>query len=65
MAKAVDFVVKKLPYDLSCHGLALVGCLFRPINLPAMIDPRYRIRSGVADSDISLVLHGLAHLAQE
>jgi hypothetical protein len=41
MADPVDFVVKKLPYDLSGHGgLALVGRLFKRINLPALVDPK-------------------------
>ena len=35
MADPVEFIVKKLPYDLSSHGgLALVGRLFKRINLP-------------------------------
>lgn len=53
MADPVEFVLKKLPYDLSSHGgLALVGRLFKRINLPAMIDPQYPVRSGIANSDI-------------
>jgi len=56
MADPVEFVVKKLPYDLSSHGgLALVGRLFKRINLPAMIDPKYPVqteRGGIANSDI-------------
>ncbi len=61
MADPVDFVVKKLPYDLSSHGgLALVGRLFKRINLPAMIDPKYPVRAGIANSDFPLVLPGLA-----
>jgi Transposase DDE domain group 1 len=53
MTEPVDFVVKKLPYDLSSHGgLALVGRLFKRINLPAMIDPAYPVRAGIANSDI-------------
>jgi hypothetical protein len=47
MADPVDFIVKKLPYDLSSHGgLALVGRLFKRINLPAMIDPQYAVQTG-------------------
>ncbi|MDM7950364.1 hypothetical protein [Hydrogenophaga sp.] len=46
MADPVEFVVKKLPYDLSSHGgLALVGRLFKRINLSAMVDPRYPLLS--------------------
>jgi hypothetical protein len=56
MADPVDFVVKKLPYDLSSHGgLALVGRLFKRINLPALVDPKYPVqakRGGIANSDI-------------
>jgi hypothetical protein len=53
MADPVEFVVKKLPYDLSSHGdLALVGRLFKHINLSAMIDPKYPVRGGIANSDI-------------
>ena len=53
MTDPVEFIVKKLPYDLSSHGgLALVGRLFKRINLPAMIDPQYPVRSGIAYSDI-------------
>lgn len=53
MADPVEFVVKQLPYDLSSHGgLALVGRLFKRINLPAMIDPQYPVRGGIANSDI-------------
>ena len=37
MTDPVEFIVKKLPYDLSSHGgLALVGRLFKRINLPAV-----------------------------
>ena len=53
MTDPVDFVVKKLPDDLSSHGgLALVGRLFKRINLAAMNDPKYPVRGGVANSDI-------------
>lgn len=56
MTEPVDFVVQKLPYDLSSHGgLALVGRLFKRINLPAVIDPQYPVqteRGGIASSDI-------------
>jgi hypothetical protein len=37
------------------RGLALVGRLFKRINLPAMIDPKYPVqteRGGIANSDI-------------
>ena len=39
----VNFIVKKLPYELSSHsGLALVGKYPKQINLPALLDPRSR-----------------------
>jgi hypothetical protein len=35
----INFVVQKLPYDLSSRGeLVLVVLLFKRINLPAMVD---------------------------
>lgn len=47
------FIVKKLPYDLSSHaGLALVGQYLKSINLSALVDPAFAVRSGVANSDI-------------
>jgi len=53
MADPLEWVVKKLPYDLSSHGgLALVGRLFKRINLPAMVDPQYPVRAGIANSGI-------------
>ena len=60
MTDPVDFVVKKLPYDLSSHGgLALVGRLFKRINLAAVIDPKYPVRGGIANSDILKCYLGL------
>jgi len=48
-----DFIIKKLPYDLSSHsGLALVGQYLKQINLPALIDPHFPVRSGVSNSAI-------------
>ena len=68
MADPVDFIVKKLPYDLSSHGgLALVGRLFKRINLPAMIDPHYPVqaeRGGIANSDIIKCYLGLLTLGK-
>lgn len=65
MADPVEFVVKKLPYDLSSHGgLALVGRLFKRINLPAMIDPKYPVRGGIANSDILKCYLGLLTLGK-
>lgn len=65
MTDPVEFVVKKLPYDLSSHGgLALVGRLFKRINLPAMIDPKYPMRGGIANSDILKCYLGLLTLGK-
>ena len=65
MADPVDFVVKKLSYDLSSHGgLALVGRLFKRINLSAMIDPKYPVRAGIANSDILKCYLGLLTLGK-
>lgn len=48
-----DFIIKKLPYDLSSQsGLALVGQYLKNINLPALVDPRFPVRSGVSNSAI-------------
>lgn len=48
-----DFVIKKLPYDLSSQaGLALVGKYLKHINLNALVDPAFPVRSGVANSAI-------------
>ncbi len=46
-----DFIIKKLPYDLSSHaGLALIGKYLKRINTNSMIDPAFPVRSGVANS---------------
>ncbi len=48
-----DFIVKKLPYDLSSHaGLAFVGKYLKRININALIDPAFASRSGVTNSRI-------------
>jgi len=48
-----DFIIKKLPYDLSSHaGLALIGKYLKRININSMIDPVFPVRSGVANSSI-------------
>ena len=37
-----DFIIKKLPYDLSSQaGLALIGKYFQCININALVDPRF------------------------
>ncbi len=48
-----DFIIKKLPYDLSSHaGLAFVGKYLKQINFNSMIDPAFPVRSGNTNSDI-------------
>ena len=60
-----DFIIKKLPYDLSSHaGLALVGQHLKRINAPALIDPAYPVRSGVANSDLLKSYIGLLCLGK-
>lgn len=48
-----DFIIKKLPYDLSSHaGLAFIGKGLKRINVNSRIDLKFAVRSGVANSDI-------------
>jgi hypothetical protein len=48
-----DFIIKKLPYDLSSHaGLVFVGKYLKRVNVNALIDPIFPVRSGVANSEI-------------
>jgi hypothetical protein len=48
-----DFVVKKLPCVLSSDtGLALIGKYLKRVNVNALIDPTFPVRSGVASSEI-------------
>ena len=48
-----DFIVKKLPYDLSSHaGLAFIGKYLKRVNVNALIDPLFPVRSGIANSEI-------------
>jgi len=61
-----DFIIKKLPYDLRSHsGLALVGQYLKQINLPALIDPHFPVRSGVSNSAILKSYSSLAVSGQE
>ena len=60
-----DFIIKKLPYDLSSHaGLAFVGKYLSRININALIDPAFPVRSGVANSDILKSYLGLLCLGK-
>ncbi|CAN5465509.1 hypothetical protein BH10PSE16_BH10PSE16_04230 [soil metagenome] len=48
-----DFLIKRLPYDLSSHaGLAFIGKYLKRININGLIDPAFPVRSGIANSDI-------------
>lgn len=49
-----DFIIKKLPYDLTSHaGLALVGQYLKRLNINARVDPRFPLAGkGIANSDI-------------
>jgi len=48
-----DFIIKKLPYDLSSHaGLAFIGKYLKSIRINSLIDSAFPMRSGVANSDI-------------
>lgn len=48
-----DFIIKKLPYDLSSHaGLAFIGKYLKSIKINSLIDSASPVRSGVANSDI-------------
>ena len=45
-----EFIIKKLPYDLSPHaGLAFFG---KSIKVNSLIDSAFPVGSGVANSDI-------------
>ena len=60
-----DFIIKKLPYDLSSHAdLAIVGKYLKHININARIDPAFAVRSGVANSDIFKSYLGLLCLGK-
>jgi len=48
-----DFVIKQLPYDLSSQaGLALIGKHLARINVNALVDPAFPMRSGASNSAI-------------
>jgi len=48
-----EFIIKKLTYDLSSHaGVAFVGKYLKRANVNALIDPKFPVRSGVANSEI-------------
>jgi hypothetical protein len=42
-----DFIIKKLPYDLSSHaGLAFIGKYLKSIKINSLIDSAFPVRSG-------------------
>ena len=49
-----DFIIKKLPYDLTSNaGLALVGQYFKRLGINQRIDPKFPISGkGISNSDI-------------
>jgi hypothetical protein len=48
-----DFIIKKLPYDLSSHaGLALIGQYLKSTKLKSLLDCAFPIRAGIANSDV-------------
>ena len=60
-----DFIIKKLPYDLSSHaGLAMVGKYLKRININALVDPAFPVRCGVTNSDIIKSYLGLLCLGK-
>ena len=60
-----DFIIKKLRYDLSSHaGLALTAQYLKRININSLIDPAFRVRSGVANSAILKSYLGLLCLGK-
>lgn len=60
-----EFVIKQLPYDLSNQaGLALIGKYLKRININALVDPAFSVRSGIANSDILKSYLGLLCLGK-
>ena len=60
-----DFIIKKLPYDLSSHaGLAFIGKYLKSIKINSLIDWAFPVRSGVANSDILKSYLGLLCLGK-
>jgi Transposase DDE domain group 1 len=60
-----DFIVKRLPYDLTSHaGLALVGQYLKRMGLSKQVDRRFPMRSGISNSDIFKSYLGLLCLGK-
>ena len=48
-----NFAIKKLPYDLISHaGLAFIGKYLKRVKVNALIDPKFPVRTGAANSEI-------------
>ena len=51
-----DFIIKKLPYDLSSHaGLAFIDKYLKRVNVNCLIDPKFPEKHGVKTK------HGVPH----
>jgi hypothetical protein len=60
-----DFIIKKLLCDLnSTAGRAMVGQYPKRINLNALVDPAFPVRSGIANSDILRSYLGLLRMGK-
>jgi len=58
-------LIKKLPFYLSSHvGLAFIGKYLRRVNVNALIDPKFPVRSGIANSKILKSLLALLCLSK-
>ena len=52
-----DFIIKKLPYDLSSNaGLALVGKYLKSIKLGVLVDAQFPVRSAMDDHPLTCTL---------
>lgn len=58
-----DFVIKQLPYEPRDQA-GLIGKYLKRINLNAVVDPAFPVRSGVANSDIFKSYLGLLCLGK-
>lgn len=48
-----DFLVKKMTFNHSSHaGLAFIGKYLRRVNVNALNDLKFQMRSGIANSEI-------------
>ena len=64
-ANMTEFIIKKLPYDLSSHaGLAFIGKYLKSIKINLSVDSAFPVRSGVANSAILKSYLGLLCLGK-